>query len=169
MGKLDEGSGELVKLDPKTLQVVHTITKEELVPKYIDFETTNGYAEAFFQDYGIYLWSQTMGDLIEGIETMPQNENAALDFDWVNRFAGLLNPHRHGKTLAERRAVLQAIINDPDSPVDLIEDMERWERLVEHGVQQFVNPTCTVCGSHVGETPFRVDPLSFLPGRQEDN
>ncbi len=169
-----------IPVPEETLKNVHTITKEDLVPVLVDIETLNAYLKTFYEEYQIYLWVPTVRDIVT-METdlkaaqMKQNaaafkggkiENAAqtpfdVSKDYADRYAALLNPRHHGATLKDRREFYLKLA-ERASP-DLGADMIQWESLSEHGVRQFISPVCKECGHVIGNLPYRIDPLSFLP------
>ncbi len=161
-----------IPVDQQSLKGTHLVQKDDLESRILQVSVANAYLEEFFKEYGLYLWSPLVSDLLE-METdllaaqaaaqaqkLPEPEFDST-LDYINRFATMLNPIRHGKTLRERREFYQNMAQTA-SP-DVASDMMQWEELAEHGVRQYVNPVCKECGQAVGDVPFRIDPLSFLP------
>ena len=171
----------------ETLNNSYTITKDDLVPVLVDVDTLNAFLKTFHEEYGLYLWAPMMRDIVEmenDLKALQMKQNVAsmhggknknvpqvaqvaqqLPFDvskdYIDRYAALLNPRHHGNTLRERREFYQQLSNTA-SP-DLGADMMQWESLSEHGVRQYISPTCKECGHVIGHLPYRIDPLAFLP------
>lgn len=179
---------KLIDIAAASLDNTHTIVKDDLQSGYLDLDIANDFLRKFNEEYGLFLWAPRIVDLVEIesdlkrtaqdqhtagsavsrkaetlAETMnPKTDGYNVNMDYANRYAVLLNPRYHGKTLAERRKFFLEFSNT--AAPDLAVDMLTWESICAAAtVKQFVNPVCKECGHVVGNVPYRIDPLAFLP------
>lgn len=159
---LNEGDEppEMPGLAPETLTNVTSVQKAHLVEKRLNFDECDQFMRSFFNEYGLYLWTPLVSDLVEGIEEKGVTE----ELDYWNKYAGLLNPLHHGRTLKERRDYIMKFMDECDS-ADVLTDMERWSELCEHGVEEMIEVECYTCQAK-DKAKLRIDPLSFLPQLQ---
>ncbi len=149
--KVGEGKLPVESLDQK-----YQVKASQVKERKLDFAACDEYMRNFHEEYALYLWTPMVSDLIEGM--LP---DTTADEDWWNKYAGMLNPMHHGASLAERRAVLLQVCGAHDNS-DIVEDMEQWSKLCEHGVEEYVEVKCQECGVLVEKQHLRIDPLMFL-------
>jgi hypothetical protein len=91
------------------------------------------------KEYDIDLIPITMRSMAEVLDEKVSEEEAEYVM-FQNRYAAVLGP-RHGKTLQERRQFLM------DSPhTELLNDIDTWLGLIEHGVEERFKCVCKECG-----------------------
>ncbi len=181
----------LVPITEDSLDNEYVITKSDLTVDYLSLDVANDFLQTFHQEYGVFLWAPRVVDLVEvesDLKRLVQQQQAKaakqqikhakvqeqmeeainpkvagynISMDYANRYAVLLNPLHHGKTLAERRDFFLKF-SETANP-DLAVDMLTWESLCNETVHQYVSPVCKECGHTVGNVPYRIDPLAFLP------
>lgn len=144
-------------LEADTLTNVHVLQRTNMDVVMLDSAACEQFMADFEANYGFKLFPPMMRDVVSALE----EEGIGQDLAAYNRYAGLLNPHVHGASLAERRhALVDYSIRNPG--LDIVADFERWVSLSDHGVKEAVEVVCKECGSK-RSLKLRVDPFTFFP------
>lgn len=143
-----------------------TVTKSDLTIREIEPEAAEkvlALKQYILEEYGIEVVPVTMETLIASFEELEQmeqagkerlsklegvaKEKAAIDISsdleyvqFYNRYAGSISK-RHGTTLKDRRAFLETIEKS-----DLLNDIDEFISLAEHGVDEKFKVRCKECG-----------------------
>lgn len=140
-----------------TLKNTHVLQRSTMDIVMLDQSACEAFMEEFENNYGFKLFPPMIRDIVFALE----EEDIDKDLEAFNRYAGLLNPHAHGDSLAARRHALVEY-SATNSGLDIITDFERWVKLCDHGVNETVGVVCKECGSKRSLT-LRVDPFTFFP------
>jgi hypothetical protein len=150
-------SDELLPKEPDSLRNIHMLTRSSMDVVLMQSEACEAFMMDFEDLYGLKLFPPMIRDVVFALE----EEDLDVDLKSFNRYAGLLNPHVHGNTLAERRHAL-LLYTQANPGLDIIQDFERWVKISDHGVREQVAVVCKGCGSKRSLT-LRVDPFTFFP------
>jgi hypothetical protein len=143
--------------EPDSLRNIHMLTRSSMDVVLMQSEACEAFMMDFEDLYGLKLFPPMIRDVVFALE----EEDIDVDLKSFNRYAGLLNPHVHGNTLAERRHAL-LLYTQSNPGLDIIQDFERWVKISDHGVREQVAVVCKGCGSKRSLT-LRVDPFTFFP------
>lgn len=153
----DAESTMLKPLEAVTLKNLHMLQRSNMEVVMLDTAACQQFMDEFELNYGFKLFPPMIRDVVFALE----EDDIDADLSSYNRYAGLLNPHIHGASLAERRhALVDYSVRNPG--LDIVTDFERWVRISDHGVKENVQVVCKECGSKRSLT-LRVDPFTFFP------
>lgn len=92
----------------------------------------------------------------EGTPLPPSN-----DVLWTAKYASVLSPYKHGRTLQERMAYFDALTVSPD----LLGDLDYLIQILNHGVQESTSVSCKECGAKM-DVSISINALTFFPAVQ---
>ena len=84
-----------------------------------------------------------------------------LDEEWLNDYVGLLHP-THGDTLEKKREFLMVTSATKAYGFELLQDMDTFNALTAHGVEEYVTTQCKGCGAKA-EGKISASALDFFP------
>ncbi len=145
---------------PESFNQVKRITsKSDLTITFIDEKAVIDTIARVHAEYGIFLDAPRMRDQLEShtLVSVLERVEDQLDLFWILRIACHLNPI-HGETLVDR----MDFIEKADLSPDLLEEIDKFEKLNKYGISEKIHTTCEVCGAKE-VIDLTLDALTFFP------
>ncbi len=150
------------QLPESSLEHSQIVSKSDLVVDIIsedDFAVIEALINQARADYNLYLFPQTMRDVVESTEMMVEEKFQTEDM-WLIKLASNIS-RDYGKTLADRMKFLETTDQLPDLAVDI----QKFQTACNHGVQEKVLVSCKECGASK-DVVLSIDALTFFPDLQ---
>jgi len=147
---------EAPTLDPKTLSNSVIINQNSLEEITLDEPTIEPFLLDFHKRTNLYLFPMIVGDHAI-VRKLIQDDKLDPDLDYMYKYATSISPKHHG-SLAERAALLEASDISPDD----LYDIEVFQAMVNHGVNEKFVVTCKECKA-VKTVTQSIDALAFFP------
>lgn len=125
-------------------------------------------------EYGIDLYPTLMSDIVElsELKSLDTEGNPILDAEgdpippsddvlWTAKYASVLSPFIHGRTLQERMAFFDSL----DCGPDLLGELDFFIQISKYGVQERVKVACVECGAKM-DIKLSINALTFFPAIQ---
>lgn len=153
-------------------QIVHKVG--ELNVTSPDFNKVEEQIQLIRAEYGLDCYPPLMRDIVDIDELDQKDEQGntlsddqgnplppSKDVLWTAKYASVLSPFKHGRTLQERMAIFDSLDLGPD----LLGDLDYLIKLFDHGVQERASVACKECGAKM-DVSVSINALSFFPAVQ---
>lgn len=163
------------KIDKPSLYnkvTIHNTSELDIV--FPDLQKIDDQINIVKAEYGIDLYPVLMADVVDVTElkSLDAAGNPLLDADgdplpasddvlWTAKYASVLSPFTHGRTLQERMAFFDSL----DCGPELLGELDFFIQISKYGVQERVNVACKECGAKM-DIKLSINALTFFPAIQ---